>query len=145
MNGLTTGLLSRACRIYLELAYPEGAATIPPPAVAYWELSTEQPLAPLLGPPVGEPLPSRGGHALRLGSTDHPHLKFLVLCDETGDCIFAVDTHDAAPMELRDPDAPRWPAFQAANRRLKERIERAWEDAGLLTFNALLRRELARG
>jgi len=38
----------------------------------------------------------------------------------------------------------RWREFQAAHRRLKEGIERAWGKAGLLTFNALLRRELAR-
>jgi hypothetical protein len=34
--------------------------------------------------------------------------------------------------------------LQTANRRLKEQIESAWEEAGLLTFNGLLRRELAR-
>jgi hypothetical protein len=32
--------------------------------------------------------------------------------------------------------------LQAINRELKEKIEHAWEADGLLTFNALLRREL---
>ena len=145
MNGLTTDLLARACRIFLELAYPAGAATIPPPAAAYFDLRPDQPLGPLLAPPVCQPLPARGALALRLGSADHPHLKLLVVPDENAGCIFAVDTHDDVSLAPGDPAAPRWPAFRLVNRRLKERIERAWEDAGLLTFNALLRRELARG
>jgi hypothetical protein len=35
--------------------------------------------------------------------------------------------------------------LQVANRKLKEQIERAWEAAGIMTFNGLLRRELAGG
>jgi hypothetical protein len=57
-------------------------------------------------------------------------------------CVFSVDTHDAICLDTRNPDASRWTEFQRSNCRLKEQIERAWEEAGLLTFNALLRREL---
>ena len=41
------------------------------------------------------------------------------------------------------PDTEGLAVLQAANRRLKEEIERAWEADGLLTLNALLRRAVA--
>ena len=51
--------------------------------------------------------------------------------------LFVATAHGMA-----HPDAAAWIALQAANRELKGRIERAWEAAGLLTHNSLLRREL---
>jgi hypothetical protein len=147
MTGLTTALLGRACRIFLALAYPGGA--IPPKPRVYWDMSPEQPLDTLLLPPVCQPLPAPGGgvrgYALRLGSAAFPHLKLqVVYCDHDAPCVFAVDTHDALRQPLPPPDAERWAQLQAANRQVKEQIERAWEAAGLLTFNGLLRRELAK-
>jgi hypothetical protein len=53
-----------------------------------------------------------------------------------------VDTHDQLRLDPRHPDAAGWAQLQAINRELKEKIEHAWEADGLLTFNALLRREL---
>jgi hypothetical protein len=133
MNGLTTALLDRACRIFLQLAYPEGGRVVPPPEV-------------LLAPPLCQPLPTgdagRRGYSLRLGSALHPHFKLQIVDHPDAGCVFSVDTHDAFRLDARDPDAARWSAFQKSNRQLKEQIERAWEEAGLLTFNALLRREL---
>jgi hypothetical protein len=147
MNGLTTGLLGRACRIFLELAYPDGRHTIPPAAERFFALPQEGPVESVLTPPLCHPLTARGGgvrgYALRLGSAGFPYLKLQVV-DQEGACVFGVDTHDAISLAATDPDAPRWAELQAANRRLKERIEWAWEAAGLLTFNALLRRELER-
>jgi hypothetical protein len=58
------------------------------------------------------------------------------------DLVFSVDTHDQIRVDPKHPDALAWAELQNANRKLKEKIERAWEAAGLLTFNALLRREL---
>ena len=56
--------------------------------------------------------------------------------------VFSVDTHDAVRVEPNHPDAPRWAQLQRANQRLKEQIEHAWAASGLLTFDALLRRDL---
>lgn len=147
MLGLTTALLGRACQIFLDRAYPEGASTIPPPQNRFLALDAERSLASVLVPPVCQELPRRPGgvcgYTLRLGSARHPHLKLQIVDHEGVGCIFSVDTHDGFVLDSSHPDAIRWAELQAANRRLKEEIERAWEEAGLLTFNALLRRELA--
>jgi hypothetical protein len=127
------------------LAYPEGGEAIPPAKRAYGQIAPDQYLGPLLGPPVCVPLPAEEGgirgYAFRLGSSRFPHLKLQVVFQE-GACIFSVDTHDQLRLDLRHPDAAGWAQLQAINRELKEKIERAWETDGLLTFNALLRREL---
>jgi hypothetical protein len=147
MKGLTTALLDRACRIFLSLAYPEGSHTIPAPKSAFLALRPDQPLATALASPLCQPLHHRDGalrgYALRLGSSLHPHLKLQIVGHDDDTCVFSVDTHDTIHLDPHALDADRWSAFQETNRRLKEQIERAWEEAGLLTFNALLRRELA--
>jgi hypothetical protein len=146
MKGLTTALLAWACQIFLDRAYPEGPHTIPPPKNSFCGLDTARPLETVLVAPVCQVLPRRDGgihgYALRLGSTVHPHLKLQIVDQGDSDCVFSVDTHDGFSLDPSHPDAARWTALQAANRRLKEEIERAWEQAGLLTFNAMLRREL---
>jgi hypothetical protein len=146
MIHLTTALLGRACDIFVRHAYPNGE--VPATKRAYVGISANQPLEPLLLPPVCQVLPAAGGvirgYAFRLGSTIFPHLKLqIVECD--GRCVFSVDTHDAIRLDPTHPDAERWAKIQTANRALKERIESAWDEAGLLTFNGLLRQELARG
>jgi len=144
MPGLTTALLSRALRIYFALAYPGGA--VPPSKRPYAEASADQPLASLLVPPVCQPVaaPTGGvrGYAFRLGTDTFPHLKLEVIDCGDGLCVFGVDTHDAICLPPGHPEAARWAELQAANARLKEAIEAAWEAAGLLTFHTLLREEL---
>jgi hypothetical protein len=148
MKGLTVALLDRACRIFLNLAYPEGEHTIPPPRRTFLGLAPDVPLDRVLVPPFCQALPAPGGgtrgYALRLGSAGYPHLKLQAVSHDDTTWIFAVDTHDAIHLQPDHPDAPRWGQLRTANRRLKEQIERAWEDAGLLTFNGLLRQELER-
>jgi hypothetical protein len=147
MKGLTTALLEGACRIYLARAYPQGSQSIPPPKNDFLTLDNGQPLESVLVPPLCQPLSRRDGlqgYALRLGSALHPHLKLQIVDHAEAGCVFSVDTHDGFALDPSHPDAARWAELQIANRRLKEQIERAWEEAGLLTFNALLRRELAR-
>jgi hypothetical protein len=148
MKGLTTTLLERACRIFLEHAYPLGPAAIPPPKHSLVAFDVAQPVESILSSPVCQPLLRRDGglrgYALRLGSVQHPHLKLQIVEHDDGSCVFSVDTHDGVSLDPSHPDAARWAELQTANRRLKEEIERAWEQAGLLTFNGLLRRELAR-
>jgi hypothetical protein len=147
MPVLTTALLGQACRIFLNLAYPAGASSVPPPRNAYLDIAPEQSLQSFLVPPVCQTLTAPGGgfrgYALRLGSAAYPHLKMQVIdCDQNATWVFSVDTHDALRLDANHPDAPGWAELQAANRRLKEQIERAWEASGLLTFNGLLRRGL---
>jgi hypothetical protein len=147
MKGLTTGLFGQACRIFLTIAYPEGEQVIPPAKHAYLDISPDQPLDKYLTPPVCQPLKnpdgSPRGYALRLGSSNYPHLKMQVIdCDASGTWVFSVDTHDAMRLEPGHPEAERWAQVQEGNRRLKEQIERAWDGAGVLTFNGLLRRGL---
>jgi hypothetical protein len=145
MTGLTIPLLERACRIFLHWAYPGGEDTIPAPRNRYLKLDPQQSLESLLAPPIGQTLrtPTGGlrGYAFRLGCTHFPHLKLQVLALD-GRCLFAVDTHDAIQLDPNHPDAERWRQLQTANRELKEKIERAWEADGLLTFNGLLREQL---
>jgi hypothetical protein len=146
MSGLTTELLGRACRIFLALAYPQGEETIPAARRAMLHLPADQPLEALLVPPLAQtlatPQGARRGYALRLGSATFPHLKLQVTLREDAACVFSVDTHDAIRLDPGHPDAAAWGQLQAANRRLKEQIECAWEADGLQTFNSLLRREL---
>jgi hypothetical protein len=148
LRGLTAQLLSQACRTFLSVAYPEGEDAIPPPKRAYGQIAPDQCLEALLSPPVCLPLPAEEGkirgYSLRLGSSRFPHLKLQVVVQEgTGGCVFSVDTHDQLRLDPTHPDAAGWAQLQAINRELKEKIENAWEAAGLLTFNALLRRDLA--
>jgi len=138
--------LGQACRIFLTLAYPDGEPSIPAAKRAYLSIPAEPGLEMLLKPPVCQllPRPEGGvrGYAFRLGSNAFPHLKLQVVGQGEQDLVFSVDTHDQIRVDPKHPDAIAWGELQNANRKLKEKIERAWEAAGLLTFNALLRREL---
>jgi hypothetical protein len=159
MEVLSTDLVGKACTIFLKLAYPDGEATVPPKRRVFLHLPPGRPLADFLRQSpetraLCEILKSPGGaptgYAIRLGSAIFPHLKLRVQQPgggEPGLWVFGVDTHDAfsaddvqAPPE--HPEAEAWTRLQIANRQLKEQIERAWDEAGLLTFNGLLRREL---
>jgi hypothetical protein len=147
MGDLTPQLLGNACRIFLTFAYPGGMDTIPAAKRAFFHLDAEASLEPVLRPPVCALLKtSQGGvrgYALRLGSASYPHLKLQTVSHgaET-QWIFSVDTHDSVEFAPGHPDIPGWAKLQTTNQRLKETIERAWESAGLLTFNRFLRQEL---
>ena len=145
MRGLTATLLGKACRIFLALAYADGQ--VPAAKRPYAEIQSDQVLEPLLTPPVCQPLPAVAGvsrgYAFRLGCSWFPHLKLQVVDCGTIPCVFAVDTHDAMKLEGDHPEAERWSQLQESNRSLKLRIERAWEQEGLMTFNELLRQGLA--
>jgi len=146
LPGLCPALLGQACRIFLTLAYPDGIPSIPAAKRAYLGVSADAELEGFLKPPVCQllTLPDGGtrGYAFRLGSKAFPHLKLQIVGQGDRDLVFSVDTHDQVRIDPKHPDAFAWAELQAANRKLKEEIERAWESAGLLTFNALLRREL---
>jgi hypothetical protein len=156
MLPLDIGPLRQACRIFMELAYPGGPATMPPGRRIYSDLPADRPVSDFL-PPAADALAvcqafggagtGALGYSFRLGSAHFPHLKLkvqLLDCTDAASWVYMVDTHDAFSRDSAEPppshpDAAGWTALQAANRELKEKIERAFEAAGLLTFNSLLR------
>jgi hypothetical protein len=151
MKGLTSALLGRACRIFLQLAYPGGEESIPLKKRPYFRITADQPLETLLPPApaacgIVQVLPPAGartrGFAFRLGSAAFPHLKLQLIDYDNGSAlVFTVDTHDAflPGLTADHPDAKAWRALQEGNRKLKEAIERAWEQEGFITFHTLLR------
>jgi hypothetical protein len=149
MKVLTTTLLGHACRTFLTLAYPDGLESIPAPKSGFLHLNCNGPVEDALLPTLCQTLRTEcgdfRGYALRLGSAVYPHLKLQIVHHEASDTwLFAVDTHDNLQLDSNDPDADRLAQIQLANRDLKEKIEKAWEREGLVTFNGLLRRELGR-
>jgi len=159
MQRLTTDLISQACRVFLGLAYPGGETQIPPAKRHVLLLPSGLPILDYVASDAAmqsfcqtEQGKISGGKILlvRLGCVHYPNLKLKVQLpagDPQGEWVFSVDTHDAFSSTSflpppDHPDAERWTAMQAANVALKEKIESAWEQAGLLTFNGLLRRDL---
>ncbi len=159
MTELTTAQLGQACRLFMELAYPGGPATIPPKKRSYFAVDPSRPLGDLLPPApaaagIAQELSTRKdgprGYEFRLGSVHFPHLKLRVqLMEQHGEpvWVFTVDTHDAFSRHCVQPpadhpDAAAWLALQDANRQLKDRIEDEFEQAGFLTFKSLLRSDL---
>jgi hypothetical protein len=141
ISGLTAGVLSQACRTFLSQAYAD--AVVPVAKRRFLETTPPPSLTDLLAPPLCQPLKGPDGrfrgYALRLGCGWFPHLKLQVIACAEGACVFGVDTHDVMELAPDHPDADGLARLQAANRCLKERIERAWETDGLRTFNSLLR------
>ena len=158
MQRLTTELLSRACRTFMDLSYPDGKASIPDKKQPYYAMPVSAPLCNFVPPAalasgIAQIIGEEGttdGYAFRLGSSCYPNLKLRVQeKDHAGAtvCVFMVDTHDAFSKESRlpppnDPDAAKWLALQENNRVLKEKIEVAWAAQGLATVNSLLREDL---
>jgi hypothetical protein len=159
MHRLTTDLVNQACRIFLSQAYPGDDSAVPPRKRLLLELCPGQEMLPYLEATAGLKetcqvvcVKNNSPRALliRLGCTHYPHLKLKAqLVDHEGgsEWLFNVETHDgfSATNFLPPPDHPdaaAWAQMQHANAALKQRIEAAWEQAGLTTFNALLRRDL---
>jgi hypothetical protein len=159
MAELNTAGLGQACRVFMELAYPGGPATIPLKKRAYYEINPERPISAFLPPApeaagIAQELSTRKdgprGYEFRLGSCHFPHLKLRIqLMEHHGESVwvFTVDTHDAFSRNCVQPpsdhpDAADWLALQEKNRQLKDRIEDDLEQAGFLTFKSLLRGDL---
>jgi hypothetical protein len=159
MTELSTALLSQACNLFMELAYPDGPTTMPAKKRAYFQIDPARPVTDFLPPApdaasIAKDLSTRKdgprGYEFRLGSVHFPHLKLHIQrMEHRGDTvwIFAVDTHDAFSRHAVQPpadhpEAAAWTALQDRNRELKERIEDEFEHAGLLTFKSLLRSDL---
>ena len=148
MNTPSVHILRETCRIFLERAYPRGAETIPVARRAYCDIPTDALVDPYLdvdsvGRGICERLAKQHpGFSFRLGCEGFPFLKLTLQWIESAGWLCGVDTHDGWH-HPDHPDADSWSKVQSANRELKSRIERAFEAAGFLTHNGLLRRELA--
>lgn len=151
---LSTPLLAPACRFFMELAYPDGLQSIPEYKRPYCAIPADAKTEDYLCPaPRAQGICQKLAedcYTFRLGSKRYANLKMKVQCVAEGGvchCVFAVDTHDAFSKEHTQPppdhpDAAAWMELQAANRALKTQIEAAWDAAGILTHNGLLRAEL---
>lgn len=137
-------VLRRAIAIYLARAYPDSE----PPEVVRRRLDWPEglDLATLLGRPpfeqVNQPEPDTPAIlALRLGNARYPHMKLQIQpWPHSSGYLLSVNTHDqvlALNPNSRDFEAFR--ALQAENQRLKESIEKAWDEAGIPTFLRYLR------
>lgn len=138
------GVLRRAIEIYLQLAY-EG--TSPPEVVRKrLEWPDDATSVNLLGRPPFELAnrPESGVpaiYALRLGNLRYPHMK-LQIQPWPNSCgyLLSVNTHDQVlSLNPSSRDSEAFRALQAENQRVKEAIERAWDDAGFPTFLRYLR------
>jgi hypothetical protein len=154
MSELNTALLGQACSIFMELAYPEGLATVPVKKRAYYSMDPTRPLSDYLPPSpqaggIVQELSSRKdgprGYEFRLGCCHFQHLKLRVqLMEQRGNSVwvFTVDTHDAFSPPAGDPRAAEWLAMKETNRQLKDQIEDELDQAGFETFKSLLRGDL---
>jgi hypothetical protein len=149
--------LAQACRIFMELAYPEGADTIPANKRPYADLPIDASAADYLPPApcavaVCQDLSKlKGGlrgYEFRLGSSAHPHLKLRVQPMDFHDrdvWVFSVDTHDRfllATPHLDPDEAQKFHDLMESNRQLKHQIEDALALAGFLTPKGMLQIDL---
>ncbi len=138
---MTVGLLRHAIRVYAEVAW--AASTMPPVTI---DGDDSDPLEPRLGALVeagtlADETLRTGDVAtriftLRLGNPHYPFMK-LVLQEHLveGMFFFSVDTHDQmfGGGEAQGADLDELQELKRANLALKEKIEHAWDAAGLPT------------
>jgi hypothetical protein len=144
LHGLRLDLLRQAAGLYLGIAYPTGVI----PDVVRRRLEWREASPPdesLARPPFERAGKAPGQqtpiYALRLGNHRYPHMKLQIQPwpNEAG-FMLSVNTHDqVAGVNLSELDAQAFRDLQAENQRLKERIEQAWDEAGLPTFLRYLR------
>lgn len=137
-------VLRKAIEIYLAQAY---AGTEPSESVRRrLDWPEGRPARELLpGPPfelVNRPEPGIPAiYALRLGNARYPNMK-LQIQPWPNDCgyLLSVNTHDQVlSLNPASRDAAAFRELQAENQRLKESIEKAWDEAGIPTFLRYLR------
>lgn len=157
MEPLTTAELARACRTFMDLAYPSGAETMPAHKRPYFEIADDDrveeflPPAPAAARVCQDLSQLRGGlrgFEFRLGSASYPHLKLRIQqIDLHGRdvWVYSVDTHDGfkqATKYLTPEETGAWQTMVDQNRLLKNRIEDELALAGFLTPKGLLQSSL---
>ena len=157
MNALSTQELAQACRIFLDVAYPDGLASIPGRLHPYADIPPDAPIGDYLPggslaagvvQDLSKSKTSLPGYAFRLGSAKYPHLKLRIqLMDfhQRDVWVYSVDTHDRFHRAIQHPneqEAEAWRQLVEQNRTLKHQIEEALSLAGFLTPTSLLRLDL---
>ena len=135
----------QAIEIYLAAAYP-----VPPSGSAASRIASLRDMPPehffqcpsFERTPKEEPIRLE----LRLGNCFYPHMKMVIEAapDQRGH-LFRADTHDRHIQP--SPGSRDYAAFKELmekNVAIASRIEAAWEEAGICTFKAYLRQDLAR-
>jgi CheY-like chemotaxis protein len=140
---LTADHIRRAVELFIAEAWPDLDSSRPRfnPGILADATTAEEIFALFEQKPAGEG-PQCARHSLRLGSSRYPFMKLVVqeyLVEE--EYFFSVDTHDDLDVRPSQPDFKEWMELKSANRELKDRIEAAWQAAGLPTHEDL--RELA--
>lgn len=149
--------LARACRTFMQLAYPEGVDSVPDNKRPYFNIPCNGSIFDFLPPApssrgIGQDLSKlKGavqGYEFRLGSAEHPHLKLRIQHMDFHHrpiWVYSVDTHDRflqATQHLSAEEAAAWRKLTESNRVLKQRIEEALAAAGFITPVSLLRLDL---
>ena len=135
ITGIDLPTVERAIRTYLELAW-EDRADAKMPALDFASTTLEDVLKTWT---ADKGAGRMRRYTLRLGNHRYPFMK-LVFQELLirGRFFFAVDTHDE--MDLKDSfaDYEQWLEVKRFNARLKEAVERAWQDRDVPTFAAIV-------
>lgn len=137
LDRLTPAHVRRAIGIYLAHAWPEDRPGTCRVGVGDFEECAT--LAELFErfdrPRDGSP---SARYTLRLGNWRYPFMKLVVQEYLVhSEYFFSVDTHDDLKITPEMPDYDAWVELRRFNRELKERIEAAWNEAGLPTHEDL--------
>ncbi len=144
LSGLRLDLLKKAVELYLKIAYPDSEIPASVSRRLIWPETASN--AELFSKPPFERAGKSASnsemiYALRLGNRRYPHMKLQIQpwANPEG-FMLSVNTHDqVAGLDVGPADAEAFRDLQEDNQRLKERIERAWEEEGLPTFLNYLR------
>lgn len=145
---LDAELISRAVEIFARESY--GDRGLPPERRHLSEIRGCRTLSQLLSVKGVERLPSRlpnrlDGYAIRVGRPGYPPMKLTILpYGDTADYVFGVDTHDQLELPRTAPDYEEFQRVREFNLQLANRIDRAFEQAGLPTQASMLKEFLRR-
>ncbi len=138
---LTPELFRKALALYLERAY----VGMKPPPKARIDTSALVTSDDVLALFVAEPRPNPGAesahhYVLRLGNSRYPHMKIALMeFLEPGEWMWAVDTHDRAPIAPNSPEYAKWQELRLHNLRVKAEVEAAWRKSGVPTARVVQR------
>lgn len=138
--------LMHAVAVYLQAAY--AGASVPRSVAAKVDTLNVAAGDTLYETALVENDASAPGHrfSIRLGNGAYPHMKLVIERSPDGQGhLFRADTHDRhIRPQPGTRDADLFAQLMVDNGRIAEAIEAAWEQAGVPTFKAFLRNDLAR-
>mgnify|MGYP006300887419 CR=1 FL=1 len=137
LERLTPELLQRVTAIYFEHAYPGHTRRLADLGIPA-EGSPRELLACFTDETPAREQGAVRRYIMRLGNVNYPFMK-LVFQEHLfpGEFCFVVDTHDDIEVPRNAPDFDAWLKLKELNRRLKRRIEEAWEAEGIPTQRLL--------